>query len=270
MGGPAKPKGTASGRPALPDGLTSEVSQGQKATRAAEKVRTAAVQRISDAWRGFAEEVNVQKLVWQSIIQVNTMKKGDQDLAKSIEGLKSTLDSIVAMSAQNGTDALRSLGLILAPGAQRQHLGNGLQKAARNVFEQDGAAADRRLLADKLEEAANPRFTPASGAARFELEDLLTKCKLEDAQLERRIRQALQLPAPASIELGGAAKAEPTWSQFSGISSVWDGQAEMKPVSKKSSSRRSQSMGSSTKAQYQNSGGNTFGFDPGKRIIQAL
>lgn len=251
-----KARGIPSGKPVSADGLTSG-----KVVQAAAKVRMATEQRIKDAWQHFEEEVVVQKLVWDSVLQVQTMSKKNPALVNQIAELKSQLERMLTIKDANGAETLRSLEMLLASDLGRQHFGNSLQEVGRKVSREAGLAADRGQLASILDKAATSSAVPPSGAARFDLEALLGKCALDDPQLERRVRQALQIPLPSVVALGVAlgpeAKPSQTWSQFSGVTSVWDGVAgpnDMKPVKKKSSSTSSHVARPLTSSQKENQG----------------
>mmetsp|Transcript_93282 Transcript_93282/g.301740 ORF Transcript_93282/g.301740 Transcript_93282/m.301740 type:complete len:564 (-) Transcript_93282:143-1834(-) len=178
--------------PAGSDPLASNLPSGLRSTKAAEKVRAIADERVVNCWQKIDMEFQTQKLVWGSLLMTTARHK-----ETAITQLSTKLEHLLLVQ-KSGGDIPQALALIddlletVAGGNTMLGLATG--NAAKDVIKQHGLVEKRHQLAERLATASIPATLPQTAADKRELEAVLVACELGDDKLERRIRQVLLLP----------------------------------------------------------------------------
>lgn len=199
----------------------------------AAKLCNVADQRASAAWDKLQEEIKVQKLVWESVALTKAQAPDRDEKKADIGNLRSRLDE--AMSTRQAGDipgALAILQEVGRPGGKGEALlSRSTFAAVGNVGKQDALLPRRRQLAERVALAASPATLPRGAAEKREIEALVVNCELDDAKLERRIREVLLLAVPAEL---GAAAAGPKMSGLLGAPVSATGSKKMSQMSQMS------------------------------------
>jgi len=236
--------GQGGGALAQPEAEPGRASSNATAGEAAAGVRELAQKRVDAAWSKLREELDVQKLVWESL-SLTPAKAKDSSFHDKIASLCSDLEGALNARSQDSQRAVLILKQALQVADQEGGPSNGavlsssMTTATHNAITQERTLNERRRLAETLE-AASIQALPSGGAALREIEAMVVKCELREPKLERKVREVLGLPLPSllrpavsdtktSSKLGGTVG--PRQSSFGTV------------VTKKISSAPSQSLG---------------------------
>jgi hypothetical protein len=176
--------------PAVTAAKWSELPVEARSAQLARKVRAIAVEQIKASWEKFKEELEVQKLVWQSLARLQ--RDDAQDLGQLQAGLEAAWG---AYRSGLGGDTGRAL-LEKALPASEGVLSKSMRDAVCNVLKQEKARAPRTALAEKLEVASSPAIL---ACPEKELEELVVASHLAEATLEKRVRLLFRLSLPPEL-----------------------------------------------------------------------
>jgi len=173
-------------------GTSVAVGPSSRPSDLARKVRSMATKRVTKAYEQVATEVHVQSLVWRSSAlalspeEQKRLTLFDSALEKALNGAPERawqgVQTILAQCNEEGHDVLRSLS-----------------DAVLNVRRQRDARQARKDLAERLSTAEVAASLPHTDSEVKALERIVMAADLDDIRLERLVRSALLLPAPAEV-----------------------------------------------------------------------
>jgi len=194
-------------------------SSHQRGTPAA-AVRALAAAAPTKAWDQLQKELDVQRMVWQSVIVTKVKAEGrpafqaqTDDAARMVQGILDTRGS----DLQRALASLEQLLQRLPKDSEGADvLNSATRQALQNVLDQHEVAPLRLDLAERLDVADVPATLPRGPEQKADVDRLVTNCRLGDKVLECEVRQLLLLPIPQS--LGTAVGTAKTSSKLSAVS----------------------------------------------------
>lgn len=193
------------------ESLRSDVPHAVKISVAAARVRALASGRPAAAWKKVQGELEVQKLVWASVVVARG--KSNATLKDEIEAARLAIDEILALRDAEQERALVALEELLCSTSTAQTFSNPMKAAMADVLEQHQLMTVRSLLAERLDVAGIPATLPRNAEDKQEVEELVVSCDLREPKLERAVRKLLLLPVLAEQGSGGLSRLEepPLW-----------------------------------------------------------
>lgn len=193
---------------------------GLKAARTAEAVRCLGTTKLEAAWNKLREEYAVQQLVWESVLRlqpdraagISSLRVALEMALKSQDRGSSGTGPAAASGAAGTAGAVRLLDQLVQKSEARKEFSRSMVEAARKVLALSAPnpllKAHRDELAARIETSVVAASLPFEEKDKQEVEKLLQNCELDDAKLERTIRQMLLLKIGAT---GGSDLATASW-----------------------------------------------------------
>lgn len=157
-----------------------------------------AINRISDllqidllaaAWKQFADEVEVQKLVWQSV-SLTKLGPAKKQFVKAAKAVQKEVKEILMLKASDPEAAVQGLmeclqDLVPKGVAESDIVNRPFRRAAQDIIHQHEVREHRKALRSLL--LGTPGSSSVSTAV--ERDELIEKCCLADAALIRGVRE---------------------------------------------------------------------------------
>lgn len=167
---------------------------------------------LTRAWAELRQELEVQQLVWQSIL-LTRPRSGDLEQSPWPEELLcKKLEASVAAAEADPFAAMRRVRAA-TEGEALQLLNRSMQVTVANVIESAKASDARRQLVKRLEAAGEESEVDRMTTHVGNLQALVVSACLRNAKLEYRVRQLLGLGLRGSLRHPGTSRTPAPWKR---------------------------------------------------------